>query len=171
MPARKVFRTDWRTGLNISVEADTKRFMDAVYEMPLDFVAAFESDRDALANALIASGQVRGMATAVMYATEVLGRMVWEGLLKGCDHDPANNVAPSQNLGDMQFVCGDCGWALEIVRPGKYQCPNEECPSNLDVCPECGEPMTHAGSKQVHCTNGSCPNRKMYEVETLNLTI
>jgi hypothetical protein len=27
---------------------------------------------------------------------------------------------------DMTHTCGDCGEKLQIVRPGKYQCPNCE---------------------------------------------
>jgi hypothetical protein len=27
---------------------------------------------------------------------------------------------------DLLHTCGDCGAELEIVRPGKYQCPNCE---------------------------------------------
>lgn len=25
---------------------------------------------------------------------------------------------------DLKHICGECGAELEIVRPGKYQCPN-----------------------------------------------
>lgn len=83
MPVRRVYDSFWRSGLTFHLEEDSRRFMEAVYEMPLEFVAAFELDRDNIANALIAGGKVRGLDTARTYATEILGRMIWMKSIKG----------------------------------------------------------------------------------------
>jgi hypothetical protein len=83
MPARARIRTpeEWIFGSSFRIEPDTRHFIAALYEMPLEFVAAFEADRDSLANGLIAGGKVRGMETARAYAAEILGRMVWKNLI------------------------------------------------------------------------------------------
>lgn len=84
MPARACIRTpqQWISGLGFHIEPDTRRFIAAIYEMPLEFVVAFEADRDSLANGLIAGGKVRGMDTARAYASEILGRMVWTNTME-----------------------------------------------------------------------------------------
>jgi len=33
----------------------------------------------------------------------------------------------------LVHTCGDCGQELQVVRPGKYQCDNPACPSNVDA--------------------------------------
>lgn len=79
MPKRTPVRLDgWKDGLmNMTLSPDTRAFIDAVYDMPLDFVVAFENDRDRIASALLKDGIVKGEETAQAYATELLGRMVW----------------------------------------------------------------------------------------------
>lgn len=134
---------NWKDGLrNFSLESDARRFVEAIYEMPLELVVAFEADRDKLAWHFIQSGMVKGEDTAQAYATEILGRMAW---MKMLDRSPQPSQAtldkPMQLVDarievqepviideeDLVHTCGDCGMELQIVRPGKYQCVNTKC--------------------------------------------
>lgn len=79
MPARvaPVEMSSWKDGLkNFRLDPDARHFLEAVYEMPLELVVAFEADRDKLADHFLAIG-VKGQDTAEAYATELLGRLVW----------------------------------------------------------------------------------------------
>lgn len=91
MPRQKPVHLDgWKSGLeNMALSPDTRVFIDAVYDMPLDFVAAFEADRDRIAGALLKGGIVKGLETAQAYATELLGRLVWMNFYNGMNRgDP-----------------------------------------------------------------------------------
>lgn len=75
---RGVVMENWKDGLrNSSLDPDTRLFLEAVYEMPLELVVAFEADRDRLADHFMGIG-VKGRETAEAYATEIMGLLVWK---------------------------------------------------------------------------------------------
>jgi len=46
------------------------------------------------------------------------------------DHPAYPNLGVYKPERDHVYLCDQCGQPLTLVRPGKYQCDNEDCVTN-----------------------------------------